>query len=65
MPTARSALYPMSSAIVKTFQDPLKSFETSKGAIRFSMEKPLPAALVKKLVKARMEENAERGKKSK
>ena len=50
------ALYPMSSAIVKAFQDELKSFETSKGTIRFSTGKPLPATLVKKLVKARIAE---------
>ena len=52
------ALYPMSSATVKAFEDQLKSFETSKGTIRFSTNKPLPAALVKKIVKARIAENA-------
>jgi uncharacterized protein YdhG (YjbR/CyaY superfamily) len=48
------AFYPMSSAIVKTFQDQLTGFETSKGTIRFSTDKPLPTAMVKKLVKARI-----------
>src|ERR1700730_4850580 len=48
------AFYPMSSATVKAFQDQLKGFETSKGTIRFSTDKPLPTWLVKKLVKARM-----------
>lgn len=55
------ALYPMSSATVKKFQKQLKGFETSKGTIRFTRENPLPAALVKKLVKARIAENARRG----
>lgn len=48
------AFYPMSSVTVKAFQDQLKGFETSKGTIRFSTDKPLPTALVKKLVKARI-----------
>ena len=50
------AFYPMSSKTLEAFQDQLKSFETSKGTIRFSTDKPLPATLVKKLVKARMSE---------
>ena len=48
------ALYPGNSATLKNFQDDLKDFQTSKGTIRFSPEKPLPVTLVKKLVKARM-----------
>jgi uncharacterized protein YdhG (YjbR/CyaY superfamily) len=48
------AFYPMSSATVKAFQDQLKGFGTSKGTIRFATDKPLPMALVKKLVKARI-----------
>jgi uncharacterized protein YdhG (YjbR/CyaY superfamily) len=48
------SFYPMSSATMKAFQDQLKGFETSKGTIRFSTDKPLPKALVKKLVKARI-----------
>ena len=50
------SFYPMSSATLKDFQDDLKDFQTSKGTIRFSPGKPLPATLVKKLVKARMAE---------
>ena len=52
------AFYPGSSALAKAFQDQLKNFETSKGTIRFTPEKPLPMSLVKKLVKARIAENA-------
>ncbi len=51
------ALYPGSSATLKKFRNDLKGFQTSKGTIRFSPDKPLPLALVKKLVKARMAEN--------
>jgi uncharacterized protein YdhG (YjbR/CyaY superfamily) len=51
------ALYPMSAATVRAFQPQLKGFETTKGTIRFTSENPLPATLVKKLVKARVAEN--------
>jgi len=50
------AFYPMSAAIVGIFQDQLKGYATSKGTIRFSTDQPLPAALVKRLVKARLAE---------
>lgn len=49
--------YPWNSRTVEEFKDDLKDFSTSKGTIRFSWEKPLPVALVKKIVKARMKEN--------
>ena len=51
------AFYPMNSTSVEAFRDQLKNFATSKGTIRFSPDKPLPTALVKKLVKARIAEN--------
>jgi uncharacterized protein YdhG (YjbR/CyaY superfamily) len=52
------AFYPMSASAAEAFQDQLKGFETSKGTIRSQAKKPLPAALVRKLVKARIVENA-------
>jgi uncharacterized protein YdhG (YjbR/CyaY superfamily) len=54
------ALYPMNGSTVKEFAKELRSYETSKGTIRFTPEKPLPAALVRKLVKARIAENKAR-----
>lgn len=48
--------FPMSGAVVAVLKDDLKGYETSKGGIRFSANKPLPAALVRKLVKARIAE---------
>ena len=50
------AFYPMSGSIVDSFKDELKDYETSKGTIRFQTDKPLPVALVRKLVKARIAE---------
>src|SRR5436189_1239813 len=55
--TNHCAFYPMNSTTVEAFQEQLKSFATGKGTIRFSTDKPLPTALVKQLVKARMAEN--------
>jgi uncharacterized protein YdhG (YjbR/CyaY superfamily) len=51
------AFYPMSSSTVEAHKDELAQYDTSKGTIRFSADKPLPAALVRKLVKARIAEN--------
>src|SRR5688572_10775437 len=48
------AFYVMSPAVMKTFSNELEEYDTSPGAIRFPQDKSLPAALVKKLVKARL-----------
>ncbi|MBZ5629859.1 MAG: DUF1801 domain-containing protein [Acidobacteriia bacterium] len=50
------SLFPGSSVMV-AFKNELKGYSVSKGTIRFPVDKPLPAALVKKLVKARIAEN--------
>jgi uncharacterized protein YdhG (YjbR/CyaY superfamily) len=50
------ALYIMSPAIVKAFADQLKRYNASGGTIRFQPDKPLSAALVRRLLKARMAE---------
>ncbi len=47
------SLFP-TAAVVEVFKDELKGFSTSKGTIHFPTDKPLPIALVKKLVKARV-----------
>jgi len=52
------ALYAASPSVQKKFQKELKGYEVSKGTIKFTPEKPLPIALVKKLIKARIAENA-------
>src|ERR1051325_2022828 len=52
------AFYPMSASTVGAHQAELTQFETSKGPIRLTPDHPVPAALVRKLVKARIAENA-------
>jgi uncharacterized protein YdhG (YjbR/CyaY superfamily) len=54
------SLFPMSMAVIAAFKDELKGFPTSKGTIHFPLDKPLPAALLKKMVKARVAQNEER-----
>jgi len=51
------------AAPIKAHEDELKSYQTSKGTIRFATSKPLPPALVKKLVRTRIKENEARAKK--
>src|ERR687887_313129 len=55
--TNHCAFYPMSSSTIEAHKTELKGYDTSKGTIRFQPDKPLPAALVRKLVKARIAEN--------
>jgi uncharacterized protein YdhG (YjbR/CyaY superfamily) len=52
-----AGFYPWNSRTIAEFKDELKAYETSKGAIQFPLEKPIPVALVKKIVKARMKDN--------
>jgi uncharacterized protein YdhG (YjbR/CyaY superfamily) len=52
------AFYPMSGTTVEVHQAELEGYETSKGTIRFHADNPLPVKLVRKLVKARIAENA-------
>ncbi|MFZ0735905.1 MAG: DUF1801 domain-containing protein [Candidatus Acidiferrales bacterium] len=50
------SLFPTAS-VIEAFKNELKGFSTSKGTIQFPADRPLPTALVKKLVKARVAQN--------
>ena len=52
------ALYPWSGGIIARFAAELEGYETSKGTIRFQPERPLPATLLRRIVKARVADNA-------
>jgi len=53
------SLFPTGSGVLDQFEKELKGYRTSKGTIQFTPEKPLPDALIKKIVKARVAENKE------
>jgi len=50
------SLFP-TGAVIEQFKDELEGFTISKGTIQFPSDKPLPAALIKKLVKARLKKS--------
>jgi len=49
------SLFP-TAGVIAAFKNELKAYRTFKGTIQFPVNKPLPAALVKKIVKARLEQ---------
>jgi uncharacterized protein YdhG (YjbR/CyaY superfamily) len=53
------SLFPTAS-VIQTFKNELKGYKTSKGTIHFPVDRPLPAALVKKMVKVRLADMAQR-----
>lgn len=53
--SAHCAFYPGAHPL-KAHKDELKAYDTSKGSIRFPADSPLPATLVRKLVKTRIAE---------
>jgi len=53
----RCSFFPMQASLTDTMKEELQGYRTSKGTLQFPVDKPLPAALVKKMVKARVAEN--------
>jgi uncharacterized protein YdhG (YjbR/CyaY superfamily) len=54
------SFFPASYAVMEAFSEELEPYDVEKGTIRFPIGKPLPAALVKKIVKARVRETEAR-----
>jgi uncharacterized protein YdhG (YjbR/CyaY superfamily) len=46
-------LFP-TNAVIEAFKDELKNYTVAKGTIQFPVDKPLPSALVKRMVKMRL-----------
>lgn len=53
------SLFPTGSGVLDQFAKELAGHRTSKGTIQFPPDKPLPDALIKKIVRARVRENKE------
>ena len=51
------SLFGVGATLMKTHQKALAPYKMSKGTIQFTVDKPLPTALVRKLVKARVAQN--------
>jgi uncharacterized protein YdhG (YjbR/CyaY superfamily) len=50
------SFHPMSTAVIRAHTADLASYSTSPGTVRFAPGKPLPASLVRKLVRTRVAE---------
>jgi len=46
--------YPMSGSFLERYKKELQGYVRSTGAVRFPIAKPLPVALIKKMIKARL-----------
>jgi uncharacterized protein YdhG (YjbR/CyaY superfamily) len=53
--------YPMASGI-ETFKKELSVYKGAKGSVQFPLNKPIPLALITKIVKFRVKENLEKAK---
>ncbi len=59
------SFFPMDASLIVKFKKELEDYTTAKGTIRFPLDKPLPTALVKKIVKARVARNEEKAARKK
>jgi uncharacterized protein YdhG (YjbR/CyaY superfamily) len=56
-----TSMYPIGTSIRRSLGDDLEGYETSKGTVRFPLAEPLPAAVVKRLVRARIAQLRNKG----
>ena len=54
------SFFPMQASLIDEMKDELQAYRTAKGTLQFALNKPLPAALVKRMVRARVVENEAR-----
>lgn len=54
--TDHCSLFGMSSTLLGPLKEELQNYQTSKGTIHFAIDKPLPAKLIKKLVRSAVAE---------
>jgi uncharacterized protein YdhG (YjbR/CyaY superfamily) len=54
------SFFPMGTAVLDELRDEVEPYLSRASTLRFDPEKPLPVALVEKIVRARLEENAAR-----
>jgi uncharacterized protein YdhG (YjbR/CyaY superfamily) len=56
------SFFPMGTAVLEDLRDEVEPYLSGRSTLQFDPKKPLPASLVRKIVKARLEENAARGR---
>jgi uncharacterized protein YdhG (YjbR/CyaY superfamily) len=56
------SLFPMGSSVLNDIAEDVKKYQVSKGTLQFPVDKPMPATLVKKIVKLRVVQNASKGR---
>jgi uncharacterized protein YdhG (YjbR/CyaY superfamily) len=56
------SFFPMDASLIVKYKRELKGYRTAKGTIQFPLDKPLPATLLKKIVKARVARNEKRAR---
>jgi uncharacterized protein YdhG (YjbR/CyaY superfamily) len=51
------SFFPGGNALIEEFRKDLKAYKTSKGTIQFPLSEPVPAGLIKRMVKAKVKKN--------
>ena len=62
---AGCSYFPFSGSTFATLAKELRGYEKTRSSLHFTADEPLPAALVRKLLKARIAETRERGSRKK